>query len=141
MVLGEKARANGLNVSPLERLHSLYDKARTLLSDSCSFTLLTNYRCHGSILMLPSSLYYQSALMCRAESITHHLAPFPLSFVCSDTKQDFQGMSGVNEKEASALMKEVEKYFSTWPNEWRERRKRICIITPSPNQVILIILL
>ncbi len=132
MVLGKKARAGGLGVSPLERLHSLYDKEK----DSCSITLLTNYRCHRSILMLPSSLYYQSTLMCRAESITHPLAPFPLTFVCSDTEQEFHGTSGVNEREANALIKEVEKYFKEWPVEWNGRERKICIITPSPNQVI-----
>ena len=135
MVLGEEAQANGLGVSPLERLHSLYDKEKDLLSNSCCITLLTNYRCHASILMLPSSLYYKSTLMCRAESITHPLAPFPITFVCSDTRQEFQGTSGANENEADALIWEVKKYFETWPTEWRNREKKICIMTPSPNQV------
>ena len=135
--MGEKAQANGLGVSPLERLHNKYDKAKNLPSDSCSITLLTNYRCHSSILMLPSSLYYQSTLMCKAESITHHLAPFPLTFVCTDTKQNLQGTSGVNEKEADALIKEVEKYLGEWPEQWKQRTNKICIMTPSPNQVFI----
>ncbi len=135
LVLGKKARDGGLGVSPLERLHRLYDKEKNLLSDSCSITLLTNYRCHSSILMLPSSLYYQSTLTCAAKSITHPFAPFPLTFVCSNIEQDFNGTSGVNERGANVLIKEVEKYFEKWPVAWKGREKKICIIAPSPNQV------
>lgn len=134
-MLGEIAQCHGLGLSPLERLHNKYDKAKDLLSESCSATLLTNYRCHSSILMLPSSLYYQSSLLSRADSTTHHLAPFPLTFVCTDIEQEFQTIEGANEQEADALIKQVKKYLGDWPEQWKARTKKVCIMTPSPKQV------
>lgn len=122
-------------MSLLERLHTLYDA--TNVSNTCSATLLTNYRCHSGILMLPSSLYYHSTLLCRvSDSRAHHLAPFPLTFVCSDINQEVKATSGTNEKEADVLIKEVEKYFREWPKHWDSDDKRVCIMSPSANQVI-----
>ena len=139
--MGEIPQASGLGVSLLERLHSLYDKASNSVSDACSATLLTNYRCHSGILMLPSSLYYHSTLLCRvSESKAHHLAPFPLTFVCSDIRQEAKATSGVNENEANVLIKEVEKYFKQWPKHWDNEDKRICIMSPSANQVLCCVL-
>ena len=136
VVLGKEAWLNELSVSLLERLHSLYDES-SLLSKSISLTLLTNYRCHSGILMLPSSLYYHSTLQCRvSDSTAHHLAPFPLTFVCSDITQDIRGTTGVSEREANAILKEVEKYFTKWPKHWCKEDKKICIMSPSADQVI-----
>lgn len=124
----------------MERLHALYDRAGnygyTSVSDCCSAALLTNYRCHSGILMLPSSLYYHSTLLCRVpDSRAHHLAPFPLTFVCSDIKSEVKCTSGVNEKEANILIDEVKKYFKEWPKHWDADDKRICIMSPSADQV------
>ena len=104
-------------------------------------TLLTNYRCHSGILMLPSSLYYHSTLQCRVpDSTAHDLAPFPLTFVCSDIKQDLHETSGIDEIEADMIMKEVQKYFLKWPKHWDKSDKcgkKICIASPSADQVCL----
>ena len=134
LVLGEEAQSNGLGISLLERLHAQYDKKQF----ACSVTLLTNHRCHSGILMLPSSLYYHSTLQCGKENDTpHHLVPFPLTFVCSDVKQSKGETSGVNEAEANIIMEEVEKHFKTWPKSWSRQEKRICIMSPSADQVQL----
>ena len=140
LVLGEEAQRYGLGTSLLERLHTLYDKAnRSSSSNACSatsVTLLTNYRCHSGILMLPSSLYYQSTLQCRVpDSEAHDLAPFPLVFSCSDVKQSNNTTSGGNEEEAGVLIEEVCKYFKKWPKHWDKKDKKICIMSPSPVQV------
>lgn len=136
--MGEIPQACGLSVSLLERLHNLYDKARAPLSESHSINLLTNYRCHSGILMLPSSLYYHSTLLSQVpESTAHHLAPFPLTFVCSDISTKIKETAGVNELEADTLINEVIKYFSKWPKHWSRENsdKKICIMSSSANQV------
>lgn len=136
LVLGKEAQSNGLGISLLERLHAQYDKRQFPSKRFCSVTLLTNHRCHSGILMLPSSLYYHSTLRCGKKNDTpHHLVPFPLTFVCSDVKQPNSETSGVNEAEADVIMKEVEKYFKTWPKSWSRQEKRICIMSPSADQV------
>lgn len=136
LVLGEEAQSNGLGTSLLERLHKIYDKVRFPVKKFHSVHLLTNHRCHSGILMLPSSLYYHSTLMCRVpDSIAHHLAPFPLTFVCSDIKKDIRRTSGINENEADVLVREVQKYFTSWPKNWDRSDKRICIMSPSADQV------
>ena len=137
VVLGEEAQSNGLGVSLLERLHALYDKFDLKLNTG-SMTLLTNYRCHSGILMLPSSLYYHSTLQCRVpDSTAHHLAPFPLTFVCSSIQQDLKGTPGRDESEADAIVKEVQKYFKKWPKHWDEDEedRKVCIMSPSADQV------
>ena len=78
--------------------------------------------------------------MCRVpDNVAHHLAPFPLAFVCSDIKQNVMGTSGVSENEAEIVVKEVEKYFTLWPKHWDTDDKRVCIMSPSPDQVQLMI--
>ena len=136
LVLGKEAQSNGLGVSLLERLHALYDSVNVL--PKFSVTLLTNYRCHSGILMLPSSLYYHSTLQCRVpDDSSHPLAPFPLTFVCSDIKHDKWKTSGVNEHEAEAVIQAVKRYFSKWPKNWSKEDKKVCIMSPSADQVCL----
>ena len=136
LVLGDEAQRGGLGVSLLERLHHLYNNLNSS-SRAHSVTLLTNYRCHNGILMLPSSLYYQSTLQCRvSDDIAHHLAPFPLKFVCSDLTDANVPTSGSNAGEANALIAAIEDHFSTWPKHWGEEDYgQICIMSPSPTQV------
>ena len=138
--MGNIPQAKGLGVSLLERLHSVYDKLSSSISELCSVTLLTNYRSHSGILMFLSSLYYQSTLLCRvSDSVAHHLAPFPLAFVCSDIRRGLEMTSGVNKDEAKILINEVKKYFTKWPKHWSKEKsdKRICIMSSSANQVLL----
>lgn len=136
VVLGEEAQNHGLAVSLLERLHAIYDAKYFPSKKFHSVTLLTNHRCHAGILMLPSSLYYQSTLMCRVpDSIAHHLAPFPLAFVCSDIQRNVRGIKWSDANEADMLINEVKRYFKNWPKHWTEKERRIGIMTPSADQV------
>ena len=129
-------RECGLSVSLLQRLHRHYHK----YGKACSFSLLQNYRSHSGLLMLPSSLFYRSTLQCNVpDSNAHPLAPFPLVFVCSsiDSTPSANAMD-TDEEEAKILVDEVDKYVKSWPDEWGERehsQDRVCIMTPSANQV------
>ena len=144
VVFGEEPREHGLNVSLLERLHSLYDKIGGEAVKHCS-TLVNNYRCHSGILRLSSSLFYESALQCEVSGdIAHPAAPYPLVFVCSSldshvVKED------VNNGEAILVLDQVKKYVggNNWPErEWGVKSlSDICIITATSNQVQLLICL
>ena len=88
--------------------------------------------------MLPSSLFYQSTLQCRVpDSKSHPDAPFPLSFVCSSIEEQENSIQGTNIEEIEVLLKEVQKYFKEWPRNWDENDNRVCIMSPSANQVRL----
>lgn len=101
--------------------------------------LLTNYRCHSAILMLPSHLFYGSTLQCRSEEKPHPLAPFPFQFICSSINQVQCSIHGKDETEADILLEQVNKYVSSWPHLlWGEMNlESICIISPSADQVII----
>jgi hypothetical protein len=87
--------------------------------------------------MLPSSLYYHSTLQCgKKNDKPHHLSSFPLTFVCSDIRENVDETIGSNEQEADVLIREVEKYFKTWPRNWNKEERKICVMSPSPDQVL-----
>ena len=136
LVLGDEAQSYGLGVSLIERLHTQYDSKVFSSKQFCSVTLLTNYRSHCGILMLPSSIYYQSTVQyVKKNDKPHHLSSFPLAFVCSDISKTVERTTGKNKSEADVLIKEVEKYFNTWPRNWNTEDRKICIMSPSPDQV------
>ena len=115
-VLNETARNNGLGESILERLFSHYkdvnhgDMTKTHIS-----TLLTNYRCHPSILMLASSLFYECTLISQTTRATHPKAPYPLVFACSSIKRDnFYDCLPENEMEAILLINKLVEFIQTW---------------------------
>ncbi len=148
LVLGEEAQKYGLGTSLLERLHKHY---QTIGDAAVPYTasLLTNYRCHSGILMLPSSLYYSSTLQCCVpEDSAHPAAPFPLVFVCTsfdpctvneqNTEQSQKEKMDAYDREASILLEQVKKYASDWPkSNWGDKVKlnEMCIVTLSANQV------
>lgn len=89
--------------------------------------------------MLPSTLFYESSLQCRVpDNESHPDAPFPLKFVCSSLDQHFSSVSGTNSIEARVLLAESQSLFQKWPRNWDEEGKKVCIISPSPNQVIFV---
>ena len=45
--------------------------------------------------------------------------------------------SGLNEVEADILLSEVQKYFSKWPKHWEGGDRKVGIMSPSPDQVLL----
>jgi superfamily I DNA and/or RNA helicase/exoribonuclease R len=138
LVLGDMARKHGLATSLLERIHKYYNEIGEI---SCSFSLLSNYRSHSGIMMLPSSLFYGSTLQCNVNTGTHPDAPFPLVFVCSSIENISSANSnGTDEMEAMTLVNEVEKYiWNSWPEEWGQKSSEVCIMTPSATQKHLIV--
>lgn len=141
LVFGDKPQQYGLGTSLLERLHKLY-KDIGKVTEGYSSSLLTNYRCHSGILMLPSNLFYASTLQCRVnDSESHHLAPYPLLFYCSSFRNVTSHSKSTDEEEAKALLDVVLKFCSSWPKgDWgekptRENLRKLCIMSPSPNQV------
>lgn len=104
------ARDNGLGTSLLERLFEIYKESG--IKDTHSSTLITNYRCHPSILMLPSSLFYQCTLLSRSDIKAFPEYPFPLVFECSSLNQsppaNFQAE---NTEEAKVLVNRVIEFI------------------------------
>ena len=89
--------------------------------------------------MLPSSLYYESALLSKVpDNVAHPHSPFPLNFVCSSLKDYDEAIPGMDELEAQAVLEEIQKYMEDWPEEWGEQDlSKVCIVSPSPEQVCL----
>ena len=136
-VLGNEAQMYGLKVSLLERLHKQY-KGTPLAKTHCA-TLLNNYRCHRILLSLPSYLFYNSALVTKANVQLHPKDNFPLHFICSDLDDSTTEVVNSNNcKELRLLLNKAEEYTSksNWPDEWGPRDlSTICIMTATPNQV------
>ena len=137
LVLGEEARKHGFSISLLQRLHEQYQNIGETTN-----SLLTNYRSHSGLLMLPSSLFYGSTLQCRVpDSKSHPLAPYPLVFVCSSIKNSATCKIGSTDKtEATVLVEQVKKYIAdSWPTTvWGSQYDppgKVCVMTPSPAQV------
>lgn len=75
--------------------------------------------------------------MCNAQNAKpHHLAPYPLLFVCSSTCS-LEGAANVDaEMEAEILLEEVLKYSNDWPIAWGPHDlQNMCIVTASRTQV------
>lgn len=136
-VYNNMARENGLGVSLLERLLNLYERkfSKPLLGYH-RHSLLTNYRCHPSILMLASSLFYECTLLGRSDSKAHPNAPFPLVFECSSLKQgDYQVSFTINKREAEILVRKALEFVKTWPKVSTTDKPRIAILAGSGRQV------
>ena len=117
-VVSDKARDNGLGCSLLERLFVHYSGNKQMTM-SHTATLLTNYRCHPSILTMASSLFYECTLVSRSSSETHPMAPYPLVLVCTNFDQrGFENLSAENEEEAVLLIKKMMKFIQTRPSHF-----------------------
>ena len=145
LVLGEKARENGLKYSLLERLCTLYSKEELVEASQihCAI-LLTNFRSHHALLSLPSYLFYSSALMTVAKAITqlHPDAGYPLHFICSSLDQEVLEISeSINRREIELILDEVNKYVDNWPyKEWGDKKlSDICIMATTANQVFTLL--
>ena len=136
LVLGEEAQKNGLAVSLLERLHTLYRRLGKAAGHHCA-TLVTNFRCHGGILEL-AGMFYNPALRCIVpQSSAHPAAPYPLVFCCSSIDDKVQSIdSTVNEHEAEITLKLVAEFAKQWPDSWgRVDLSKICVMSPTRSQV------
>ena len=138
LVLGDEAQKNGLAVSLLERLHTLYGKLGEVARDHCA-TLVTNYRCHHGILKLAESLFYDLLLKCQVPgSAAHPAAPYPLLFYCSSIDDKVQSVeSSVNNQEAEVVLKLVAEFAKKWPKpSWGPfDLSQMCFMSPTRSQV------
>ena len=129
LVLGDEAQENGLAVSLLERLHTLYGKLGKVTRDHCA-TLVTNYRCHQGILELAEKLFYKSLSCNVPSSAAHSAAPYPLLFFCSSIDDKVQSVdSTMNEQEAEITLRLVAKFAKGWPM-WE-----MCLMSTTRTQV------
>ena len=70
--------------------------------------LLTNYRCHDSILRLPSNLFFKSTLQVRTNSRLHPKTVSALEFVCTSVNSTITISSqDYSEIEARATLEQV----------------------------------
>jgi len=70
--------------------------------------LLTNYRCHDSILRLPSNLFFKSTLQVRTNSNLHPKTASALEFICTSVDSTITTSSeDYSEKEAKATLEQV----------------------------------
>ena len=116
-MLSKTALDNGLGMSLLERLYECYKG--TKLAKTHSATLLTNYRCHPTILMLSSSLFYEHTLLSRSTSKPHPLAPYPLVFACTSLDEcTLENHPAVDKEEADLLIEKVLEFHHHWMDQW-----------------------
>jgi len=74
-------------------------------------TLLTNYRCHDTILRLPSNLFFESTLQARSTSQLHPSCVSALEFVCTsmdDTR--LHNCPDFDDREVKILLQQVLMY-------------------------------
>ena len=118
--------------------------------------LLTNYRCHDSILRLPSNLFFNSTLQVRTNSELHPKTSSALRFVCTSMKSMIVSTEDCSMEEAritleqvcSILLKyilihkfillQVQRFVDPWPEaQWGERDlSSICVMASSKSQVM-----
>ena len=129
LVLGEEARENGLKYSLLERLGELYKQYGGLALQHMA-SLNTNHCCHQELVKVPNEFFYESKIkVAPSNAAEHHLAEYPLVFVCSSLTTE------VNLE--LELLQQVRHFVvDNWPTSWGEKDlKQICIVTPSQTQV------
>ena len=135
-MLSNLAQKQELGVSLLERLFKLYKSYKiggSIRNHTAS--LLTNYRCHSSILAFTSSLFYQHTLLSRSSSETHPLAPYPLVFTCTSIDKNSKNLPDEDVHEAKVLIEKVQCFLSQWPKSSTKQvvgvlastRKQVCM--------------
>ena len=98
-------------------------------------TLLTNYRCHPSILMLASSLFYQCSLLSRSESKALPKAPFPIVFECSSVNRvNFANVPAEDRREGLILVNRMlDVILNDWPKS--EKQTSVGLLASTRKQV------
>ena len=142
LVLGDDPLEYGLEQSLLERLHTLYVDRIGADAESHCGTLLNNYRCHRSLLALPSYLFYHSALLANraaaTQALLHPDTTYSLHFICSSLDDSIiEVQDSTNRDEAILLLNAAANYIKHWPNEeWGEKDlKTVCFMATTGNQV------
>ena len=139
-MLSKLAQQHELGSSILERLFTHYKSSpqRRASIQNHTASLLTNYRCHSSILTLTSSLFYEHTLLSDSRSQrmcdTHPLAPYPLVFTCSSiVKKSLMSVPAENQHEAKVLVEKIETFIEKCPR--KNRKYRLGVLASTRQQV------
>ena len=129
-----------MNISLLERLHALYDNQPSKIIKNHRASLIINYRCHRSLLALPSYLFYSSALItnkiAEKQALLHPDTTFSLQFICSSLDDIDKVTKSTNEEEAEFLLRAAANYVKKWPLEWGKKDlSRVCLMATTATQV------
>jgi superfamily I DNA and/or RNA helicase len=141
LVLGSKARDNGLDKSLLERLLLHYQGMPGGIASNHHVTLVTNYRCHPDILELSGNLFYETPLKPPDDKAPPELHPeysTSFVFVCSSYSEKVgETNRNTNEEEAIVILEKLRELSENWPyREWGDRDLfKACIMSPSRSQV------
>ena len=141
LVLGSKARDNGLDKSLLERLLLHYQGMQGDVASNHHVTLVTNYRCHPDILELSGNLFYETPLKPPDDKPLPQLHPeysTSFVFVCSSYSEKVEETNrNTNEEEAIVILEKLKELSENWPyREWGDRDLfNACIMRPSRSQV------
>ena len=141
LVLGSKARDNGLDKSLLERLLLHYQGTQGDVASNHHVTLVTNYRCHPDILELSGNLFYETPLKPPDDKAPPKLHPeysTSFVFVCSSYGEKVEETNrNTNEEEAIVILEKLRELSENWPyREWGDRDLiKACIMSPSRSQV------
>lgn len=138
MVLDDMAQKNGLGESIIERLLELYETKihNKSIRNKSRYSLLANYRCHPSILMLASSLFYDCTLRSCSRSKAHPHTPYPIVFQCSWLEEHVAAVStAVNEEEAKLVLTKAMELVTTWPQTESGEKPIVAIMAGSDAQV------
>ena len=142
-MLGSDPQQYGLNQSLHERLHTLYDCQQPSTIENHRASLIINYRCHRSLLALPSYLFYNSALItnniAEKQALLHPDTTFSLQFICSSLDKDIVEVTeSTNEEEADLLLNAAAEYVKNWPLEWGKKDlSKVCLMATTANQVCM----
>ena len=142
LVLGAKARDNGLDKSLLERL-LLHYKEMDDVTQNHRVTLVTNYRCHPDILELSGNLFYETPLHPPGDKAPPRLHPdyaTSFLFICSSYNEEVgESNKNTNEEEAIIILNKLKELNDRWPyKEWGDRDLfHGCIMSPSRSQVLI----
>ena len=122
----------------MERLFNLYKSNRSgVCLKNHTASLLTNYRCHSSILAFTSSLFYQHTLLSRSSSETHPLAPYPLIFTCTSIDKNTKNLPAEDVHEVGVLVEKVQWFVSQWPHS--NTKQNVGVLASSRKQVCMFI--
>ena len=133
VVLSDLAQQYELGDSLLERLFDHYKNTSNKCLKNHTASLLTNYRCHSSILTLTSSLFYEHTLLSRSSSETYPLAPYPLVFTCSSIEnRSLKNLPADNLHEAKVLVEKMLTFVQKWP---RTMSKPVGLLASTRKQV------
>ena len=135
-MLSKLAQSHEMGESLIQRLFTYYRIMPERCVQNHSASLLTNYRCHSSILSLTSSLFYEHTLLSRSQSQTHPLAPYPLVFTCcSIDNRNLRSLPVEDRTEARVLVEKMRTFVMKCPRKKHNEKYRVGLLASSRIQV------